>query len=218
MNRSKSSKRPLPYEVDDADEIEILEIVGVDDGAEPVVTEEVDKDSEDDGYVLNLDEPSEHELADPGLDEGARLVRLQADFENFKKRVERESEANRGQATARLVKGLLPVLDNFERAVAAAPRSGEESSFHSGFVLIFKQLLEALRMEGLTAVDSLGQPFDPNLHEAVATDPDSELPSNTIVEEMQRGYLLHHRLLRPALVKVSMGKCDTQQSGGDERS
>ncbi len=219
MSRSKSSKRPLPPEVDDHEEIEILEIVGVDEehpapGA--VAPAEVREEEIDNGYVLDLDVPSVSEAVEGEAGDRDRLVRLQADFENFKKRVERESEATRRQATARLVTELLPVLDNFERAVAAKPTSPEDSTFHAGFALIFRQLLEALRNEGLTAIDSLGQPFDPNLHEAVATESDSDLPSNTIVEEMQRGYMLNHRLLRPALVKVSMGSPGDPRSEGGE--
>jgi len=94
------------------------------------------------------------------------------------------------------------VLDNFERAVAVSPQNDSDRAFRDGVVLIFKQLLEELRKEGLTAIDSIGEPFDPNLHEAVATDSESAFPPHTVVEEMQRGYLLHDRLLRPSQVKV----------------
>jgi molecular chaperone GrpE len=134
--------------------------------------------------------------------EAEQLLRLRADFENYKKRVEREMEAQRRRASATLVGRLLQVLDNFERAVSASPQNDSDSTFRDGVVLIFKQLLEELRKEGLTAIDSIGEPFDPNLHEAVATDTQSHFAPNTVVEEMQRGYLLHDRLLRPALVKV----------------
>jgi molecular chaperone GrpE len=105
----------------------------------------------------------------------------------------------------------LPVLDNFERALSAARDAGQDALFHDGIVLIFKQLLEELRKEGLAAVDTVGEPFNPEVHDAVATLQHSGFPPNTVVEEMQRGYLLHGRLLRPALVTVSV---DPSSSAG----
>ncbi len=107
-------------------------------------------------------------------------------------------------ASAQLISRLLPVLDNFERALNAASQTEGGPGFYDGIALIFRQLLEELRREGLTAVDTVGEPFDPEVHEAVATSTDSDFPPNTVVEELQRGYLLHDRLLRPALVQVSI--------------
>jgi len=95
------------------------------------------------------------------------------------------------------------VLDNFERALGGSTGT-PGASFREGMALVFRQLLEELRKEGLTAVDSVGEPFDPAVHEAVATEQAPELPPHTVVEELQRGYLLHDRLLRPALVKVTL--------------
>jgi molecular chaperone GrpE len=100
------------------------------------------------------------------------------------------------------------VLDNFERAFSTELPSEDGRAFQQGVALIFRQLLDELRREGLTAVDSLGQPFDPRLHEAVATERMSGLPENTVVEEIRRGYLLHDRLLRPAQVRVAVGESE----------
>lgn len=132
-----------------------------------------------------------------------QLLRLSADFENFRRRIEREREDSERHASASLVTRLLPVLDNFERALSRDPGAGSDR-FYDGVVLIFRQLLEELRKEGLAAVDSVGEPFNPELHEAVSTTVEQALPPNIVVEEMQRGYRLHERLLRPALVKVTV--------------
>lgn len=107
-------------------------------------------------------------------------------------------------ATSRLVTSLLPVLDNLERAIATERPEGEDVALRTGVQLIHRQLIEVLRREGLRPVDALGQPFDPAIHEALATEPAPGLPPNTVVEEIQRGYFLHERLLRPALVRVSV--------------
>ena len=118
---------------------------------------------------------------------------------------------------ARVVQNLLPVLDNFERAISSASPEEAASSLHQGVQLIFRQILDELRREGLEAVQTLGQPFDPTVHEAVATEHHPDLPHHTIMEELQRGYTLHQRLLRPALVKVSTdpGAGDMEPSGNE---
>ena len=131
-------------------------------------------------------------------------MRATADLDNFRKRISREKEEALRYANRGLLEELLPILDNFERAMAAPSGSGAEQALREGLVLIYRQLSEALRKEGLRSIDAVGQPFDPNLHEAVATDHESGLPSQTVVEEMRRGYLLRGRVLRPALVKVAV--------------
>jgi molecular chaperone GrpE len=214
-----------PDAVED-DEIEILEVIGLDEDS-PAAVGGVVSDDEDDEITLQFEDAasraggetiSSDEVGNgraPSVSEREMLGRLQADFENFKKRVERERVANERQAAAALVSRILPVLDNFERAISSEVPSDEGRAFHEGVALIFRQLLEELRREGLASVDSLGQHFDPNLHEAVATDCVPGLPGNTVVEEMRRGYLLHGRLLRPAQVKVSLDEEEmrAQESG-----
>jgi len=208
-------------ELDLADEeIEIIEIVGLDEdspAARPVrdgphvgaPENEAETDFvvelEDDPEAIDEDVRKTPALSEaPFTSDREQLIRLRADFENFKKRVDRTREATERHAAAQLVSRLLPVLDNFERALSAARQAGGDTTFQDGIGLIFRQLLDELRKEGLTAVDTVGEQFDPELHEAVATTKESGLPANTVVEEMQRGYLLHGRLLRPALVKVSV--------------
>lgn len=203
----------------DDDEIEILEVIGLDEDGAPVApVEEAAPPSEPDEYVVDLDEEADEVASSGGVAVAAtddatgvqrdQLLRLQADFDNYKKRVEREREANRRIANLDLISRLLDVLDNFERAVAAARESEADQTFRDGVILIFRQLLDELRKEGLTSIDSIGEPFDPTRHDAVQTDPNSDLPHHTVVEELQRGYLLHDRLLRPSLVKVSTRAAD----------
>ena len=116
----------------------------------------------------------------------------------YREREEFELHANIG-----LVSRLLPVLDNLDRARAADAASNSGEALREGLNLIHRQFIEQLSNEGLRPIEAVGQPFDPNLQDAVATDPTADLPRNTVVEEMQKGYLFHNRVLRPAMVKVA---------------
>ncbi len=131
-----------------------------------------------------------------------RVLRTLADFENFRKRAEREKADFRRFATADLMKNILPVLDNFDRALDHAE---EGDDFHKGVLLIYKQLFDVLRKAGLVPIEEANVPFDPNVHEAVVREEDDSLPSHTVSAVLQKGYFLHDRLLRPALVKVAVG-------------
>ena len=131
------------------------------------------------------------------------LLRLQADFDNYRKRSQKEKTELIKYASERLVGELLPVLDNFERAVCAAKVNPDFTSFSQGVEMILRQMQTALSKEGLKAMDAVGQPFDPNLHEAVLRVTSEEHPENTVVEELQKGYYLKEKVLRPCMVKVS---------------
>jgi molecular chaperone GrpE len=131
-----------------------------------------------------------------------QLLRKQAEFENFRKRTEKEKRDGLQYALFSAVKELLPVLDGFERALASQS-SGDD--FRKGVDLIYQQFSAALEKLGVTPVESTGHPFDPHLHEAVATVLTDEYPEHQIVDEMQRGYFLKDRLLRPAMVRVAKG-------------
>ena len=131
-----------------------------------------------------------------------RYLRTLADFENFRKRAEREKSDFRRYAVAESMRELLPVLDNFDRALEHA-ESGDD--FHKGVLLIYKQLSDALQKSGLRTIDEAGVRFDPNIHEAVIREEDASVPSQTVTGVLQKGYFLHDRLLRPALVKVAVG-------------
>jgi len=131
------------------------------------------------------------------------LLRLQADFDNYRKRSQKEKTELIKYASERIVGELLPVLDNFERAACAAKANSDIVAFSQGVDMIFRQLQAALSKEGLKAMDAIGQPFDPNLHEAVLRVESEEHPENTVVEELQKGYYLKEKVLRPCMVKVA---------------
>lgn len=199
--------RPNPP-LDPDDEVEILEVVGLDEDAAPSPVDEVEVEVEFDDDGTSLPErPSPPSFSGESV-ERERYLRLYADFENLKKRVERERVEHRIRATESLLERLLPVLDNFERALAA--RGGEEA-LRAGVQMIYRQFFDELRREGLRPVEALGQVFDPSVHEAVATTADSGLPPHTVVGELQRGYFFGDRLLRPSLVRVQTD--DAQPEG-----
>ena len=131
-----------------------------------------------------------------------RLARVSADFDNFKKREKREREESIKFGNEKLLREMLPVLDNLLRALTA---SGDGSQVVEGVRLVVKQFEDALQRVGVVGYGSLREPFDPARHEAVGARPDADVPAQHVVEEFQRGYFLHERLLRPALVIVSSG-------------
>ena len=130
-----------------------------------------------------------------------RLARLQAEFENARKRGVREQQEFREFAVADAVKAILPVLDSFDRALQVAP--GAQSDLRGGVELIHKQLHDALQKLGVRPVPARGEQFDPHVHEAVEMVDTTEAADHEVLEELQRGYKLKERLLRPAMVKVA---------------
>lgn len=131
-----------------------------------------------------------------------RLLRLQADFDNYRKRVRAEKEELTQYANYNLVQKLLPVIDNMERACSAPDTSPK--GIIEGLELILKNLLDILGREGVIPIDCEGKPFDPNCQEAVTTEASNDYPANTVLEEFQKGYLMNDRVLRASMVKVSV--------------
>jgi len=131
------------------------------------------------------------------------LLRRQADFENYRKRIEKERFEDSRRATARVLEGLIPVLDGFEQALAAH-REAEYDNYRKGFELIYKQLLDAVTKLGVERIDPLGKPFDPHLHQAVDRAETSDHKDGTILQVFQPGYVFHGRVLRPAMVRVAV--------------
>ncbi len=142
-----------------------------------------------------------------------RHLRKLAEFENHKKRSERERQEYFKIALAGFVHDFLPVLDNFERALDHARPSDLESDFGQGVVIIGKQIAELWKRYGLIPIDTSGA-FDPNLHEAVATEVTDAVAPNTILEVLQKGYFLNDRLIRPAFVKVAVRPGDSDVKAG----
>ena len=162
--------------------------------------EETDEDiTEDD---VTEEEEEEEEDADDALEqERERYLRLFAEFDNFRKRTAKEKLEAYSDATARCIGELLPVVDNFERAVDA-PCTDEQ--YHSGMVMILTQLRIFLEKAGVTEIEALGAEFDPNIHNAIKqAEATEEFPENTVSEVFQKGYMLKDRLIRPAMVAVA---------------
>ncbi|PKL79559.1 MAG: nucleotide exchange factor GrpE [Candidatus Melainabacteria bacterium HGW-Melainabacteria-1] len=132
-----------------------------------------------------------------------QLMRIAADFENYKRRQEREREELSKFAGQQLITGLLPVLDNFERALQTEPNPEDVSNFTEGIRMIHRQFLDVLTKTGVSPIEAMGQPFNPEFHEAIMSEANDEVPDETVIGEFQRGYVMHGRLLRPAVVKVS---------------
>jgi molecular chaperone GrpE len=137
-----------------------------------------------------------------------RLARLQAEFENARKRAERERTSDRDYAACNVVEKFLPVLDHFELALKA---SGTAEQLRAGVELIVKQMEDALRQLQVTPIPALGEAFDPRLHEALGTVERLDLPDQHVAEEIRRGYKLRERLLRPALVRVASNPKQTTE-------
>ncbi len=176
------------------DSIEILEVVGVKEDGSPAETEEMPAlpptDEADDSIPF-----SRQELYD-------RLLRTQAEFENAKKRLAREREDSRRRIWVDLLGRLLPILDNFDRALAESV-STPPDAFRKGVALTVQQMREALSREGLEEISSVGEHFDPHLHEAVEARKVEGFEDGIVLEELRKGYRFQGQLLRPALVRVS---------------
>ena len=134
-----------------------------------------------------------------------RLLRTTADFDNFKKRAAREKQDALRYATEGLISKIIPVLDNFEMALAAAQNSSAEGlkSLQDGVTMIQSQLKSALTDSGLEEVDATGKPFDPNIHEAVSQQESDDVPEGHVLQQLRKGYKIRERLLRPATVVVA---------------
>jgi molecular chaperone GrpE len=132
------------------------------------------------------------------------LQRTRADFENYQKRTQRDAAQERRYWHSTLALDLLPILDNFERAVAAAKQAGETGPLVQGVAMVQAQVLDVLKRHGITRIEAQGQPFDPNLHQAVMQQPSAEQPPNTVLQVLEQGFMIHDRVLRPARVVVSV--------------
>jgi len=161
--------------------------------------EEESPEAKEEEYKRQLEEKSVQ-----AQDYFNRLLRLQADFENFRKRVIKEREEIRKFAAEDLIMQLLPVVDNFERALSFGREN--MAGFFEGVEMIYKQLNDLLKTQGVVPVPTLGEKFDPAMHEAVAQEEAPEEQDNLILEEFCKGYYLNDKIIRPAMVKVARAK------------
>ena len=131
-----------------------------------------------------------------------RLLRTAAEFDNYRKRIDRERREQADSAATSLLTEILPVVDNLERALLA-PATPESARYRAGVELIHRQMLDLLRKRGVTTIEALGTDFDPRIHQAVSQETSETHRDGEVMEEMQRGYMLGDRLLRAAMVKVA---------------
>ncbi len=158
---------------------------------------------EEDPTEEDQSELTDKELAEQYL---GKWQRSQADFANFKKRSEQERGEFVKFANSTLMCGLLSVIDDFERALESIPAKGPDSGWIEGIDLIYRKVLTELENQGMKKIEAQGQEFDPNFHQAVLYEEGEE---GKVIEELQKGYMLHDRLLRPTMVKVGKGNSDT---------
>jgi molecular chaperone GrpE len=166
----------------------------------PVATEQ-DAPPERDG-APTAPAPSTEQLTQERDALQDRLLRTAAEFDNYRKRIERERRELNEYAVADVLAELLPIVDNFERALRA-PTGADSDALRTGLEMIHKQMLDLLRKRGVAPIDALGTDFDPNIHQAVFHETSDAHRDGEVMEELQRGYRLGDRLLRPAMVKVA---------------
>lgn len=150
----------------------------------------------------STEEKSEEKTEEKADDGNEKYVRLMAEFQNYKKRVAKEKNDIREYATEKLVMELLPVLDNFERALAASAED-DPAGYAKGMELIFTQMVTELQKSGLAEVEAEGQDFDPTKHNAVMTEENEELESGKVSKVLQKGYALNDKVIRPSMVAVT---------------
>jgi len=144
-------------------------------------------------------------------------VRIAADFDNFRKRTQKEKEDLEQQAKRITLTELLPVVDNFERARSQIkPQNDGEMTIHKSYQGVYKQLVDCLKRIGVSPMRPEGQEFDPNLHEAVMREPTAEYPEGTVIEQLMRGYMLNDRVLRHAMVKVASAPEHSSENSPEE--
>lgn len=131
------------------------------------------------------------------------LQRVRADYANYQKRVQKQRESERRYAAMPLAADLLPVMDNLERAIAAAGSEDNSAGLLDGIRMVYQECLDVLGRHGVQPIVAEGRPFDPNVHEAMLEEPSADKPPRTVLRELQRGYLLHDRVIRPTKVVVS---------------
>jgi molecular chaperone GrpE len=182
------------------------------DSVAPAEAAPVTGDAPKDGPASGSGDPLAEAQAEVGRMKDA-LLRTAADFDNFRKRTRRELDEARRGGREDLLRTLLPVFDNLERAIQSATRTSDVKAMTEGLTMVQRQFVEALGREGIVRVETVGRAFDPSLHEAIQQVETNEHQAGTVIAEVQPGYKLGERLLRAAMVVVARGKSD--DAGGD---
>ncbi len=169
--------------------------------------EQKEEEAAQEEQAAQTDEQDECEKLRAELDDlNNKYLRMAADFDNYRKRQMQERESLLKYGAAETMTKLLAVLDTFERAGESLKDVEDVKSVKEGYEVAYKQLLDTLKKAGLETIEALGAEFDPNLHEAIAQTPTNEHPDNTVISQMQKGYKLGDRVLRPALVNVALNE------------
>lgn len=164
---------------------------------------ESDENTEEIEIVENENDRIVKELTDKLKEEENKRLRLLADYENFKRRVSLDKESLQKYRAQSVVTNLMPVLDNFARALTIEAKTEEAQTMITGLDMVYRTFVQALEEEGLVEIQALDQEFDPNFHQAIMTGSDADKPTGIVLEQMQAGYMLKDRVLRPAMVKVN---------------
>nr|WP_039809822.1 nucleotide exchange factor GrpE [Jeotgalibacillus malaysiensis] len=167
--------------------------------------EEVKNDAAEEtaGDAAEQEAPEEVDWQQKAEEAEDKYLRLHAEFNNYRRRIQKENETLQKYRAQNVVTGILPALDNFERALNIETANEESASLLKGMQMVHSSLLEALKAEGVEIIESVGQQFDPNLHQAVMQVSEEGYESNTVIEELQKGYKLKDRVIRPSMVKVN---------------
>lgn len=200
---SEEQKKQKMQAAEEAEEVKAEEAEAEAEQEAETVTEEAEAEAEtaEEAAEAPAEEPeAEHAASDADSEWNQKYIRLMADFQNYKRRNEKERADIIGSANEKIVTKLLTVLDNFERALT---QECTDAAYAKGMDLIFRQLYDVLDKSGLEEIEALGEDFDPNFHHAVLTDDNDEYDSGKITEVLQKGYTLHGKVIRPAMVKVN---------------
>ena len=184
----------------------------IDDTSEASETEESNADAESGDSpeaeaLANLEAEYEAYKAESEKQHN-QMLRTIAEFDNSRKRAEREKEESLKYALESFVKELIPTIDSIERAIKSTKESQDVDALTEGVEMIYRGLLGTLEKRGVTPIDAVNEPFDPMQHEAVMHVESEEVPENNVIEEWQKGYMLHNRVIRPSMVSVSKGKSE----------
>jgi molecular chaperone GrpE len=165
----------------------------------------IDEQTSLDDDVNQIDDQSkEIEMLKNKLEEADnRYLRLQADFDNFRRRTRLEAEASEKYRAQKLITDLLPAMDNFERALKMEADNEQTKSLLQGMEMVYRSMVDALKKEGVEPIEAVEKDFDPHLHQAVMQESNENFGSNIVIEEFQKGYLLKDRVIRPSMVKVN---------------
>ena len=171
---------------------------------EATIEENITEENQTEEVKQETAESTESEKLQAQLDElNQRYIRLVADFDNYRRRTTQEKSELADYTLANMFTRLLPVVDNFERALAAAEVNEQIKGYLKGMEMVYTQLMECLNKEGLAVIQAVGEPFDPKKHEAIMTVATDEVEEDTVIEELQKGYTFKDKVIRPTMCKVA---------------